>query len=119
MKMVITMKSKANSIIMLILLWMMQGVAAAEVSMPNGQYHTTVEDLNVKVMGGYVKASRTWFEGKWYHTRAWNRLELETSNLDGSVKFVSRNSNRYSGGITTNSFTNNTKSPLFSYSIIY
>ena len=104
MKMVMTMKSKANSIIMLTLLWVMQGFAVAEVSLPNGYYHTTIEDLTVKVLGGYIKASRTWVNGKWHHTRAWNRLEFEIDSLDGSVKLATRNSNNYSAGLS-GSFT--------------
>jgi len=83
------------------------GSAAAEISMPNGQYHTTVEDVSVKVMGGYIKATRTWYGGKWHHNRAWNRLELETSNIDGSINLISRNTKRYAGGVTTNSYSNN------------
>ena len=89
------------------ILALMVASVQAEVSMPNGQYHTTIEDVSVKVMGGYVKATRTWFGGKWHHNRAWNRLELETSNIDGSINIISRNTNRFAGGITTSNFSNN------------
>ena len=68
-----TMKVKFKSLIVIALLCGAQGFAVAEVSMPNGEYHSTIEDLKVKVLGGYVKASRTWYQGKWHHTRAFKR----------------------------------------------
>jgi len=77
----------------------------ADVELPRGEYHNTVDDLVVKVMGGTVRAQRTWYKGKWHHTRAWNSLEIEYDNLDGTVKSVSRNNNSFSGGLST-SFTN-------------
>lgn len=83
----------------------------SEVELPNGIYHETVDDLVVKVMGGYVKAQRTWYAGKWYHTRAWNNLQIEYNALDGSVSRLGRNYDVYekaNSGLYT--YADNTKS---------
>lgn len=82
----------------LLLLWTLPSRAAVE--LPNGIYHETVDDLTVKVMGGYVKAQRTWYAGKWYHTRAWNNLQIEYNALDGSVSRLGRNYDIYSSSST-------------------
>ncbi len=39
-------------------------VVNAEVELPLGVYHQTTDDLVVKVKGGFVRASRTWYEEK-------------------------------------------------------
>lgn len=91
--------------ILVLSLCLMVNSAWADVELPRGEYHTTIDDLVVKVMGGTVRAQRTWYQGKWHHTRAWNRLELELDSQSGKVLSVSRNNNSFSGGLST-SFTN-------------
>ena len=97
---------KTISVCLLMSLLSMTSISAwADVELPRGEYHATVDDLIVKVMGGTVRAQRTWYKGKWHHTRAWNRLELEFNNSDGSLKLATRNNNSFTGGLST-SFTN-------------
>ncbi len=69
--------------------------AHAEVELPSGQYHHTVDDLSVKVMGGKIVAQRTWYRKQWHFNRAWNGLSIEYDDLDGSVKSVERNGDAY------------------------
>jgi len=65
--------------------------ARAELSLPNGDYREEVEELRVKVLGGYVKVTRQWQEDRWHINRNWNPLTFETDPLDGSVKRIGRN----------------------------
>jgi YD repeat-containing protein len=69
--------------------------AAAEVRLPDGEYYAAVEDLSVKVMGGYVTASRSWFRNRWYFNAAWAPLAFTYDSLDGSVKAIERAGWRY------------------------
>src|SRR6266403_1736177 len=65
-------------------------LAQAEVRLPAGEYTETVEDLKVKVLGGYVTVSRSWTDGRWYVNPAWTDLILTYDSLDGSVKGIER-----------------------------
>lgn len=49
------------------------GSLAPRPSYPD-QYSETVEDLRVKVLGGYVSVNRTWYRGQWDFNRAWNQI---------------------------------------------
>ena len=69
--------------------------ARAEVRLPDGEYYTAVEDLSVKIMGGYVSASRSWFRNRWYFNAAWAPLSFTYDSLDGSVKAIERAGWRY------------------------
>jgi len=69
--------------------------ARAEVRLPDGEYYTAVEDLSVKVMGGYVSASRSWFRNRWYFNAPWAPLTFTYDSLDGSVKAIERAGWRY------------------------
>jgi YD repeat-containing protein len=64
--------------------------AAAEVRLPNGEYTETVEDLSVKVLGGFVGVQRSWTNGRWYVNPAWADLRLTFDSLDGTVKALDR-----------------------------
>lgn len=66
-------------------------VVRAEVIFISGEYHETVGDLEVKVLGGFVQVQRTWFQGRWHFNRAWNPLKFQYDNLDGSLKAIERN----------------------------
>lgn len=73
------------------------GVSPANVKLPNGEYRTTVEDIKVRVPGGYVAVERTWQaenvnkgEYRWYVNPAWADLRFEYDPIDGSVKTVVR-----------------------------
>jgi RHS repeat-associated protein len=65
-------------------------LAQAEVLLPNGEFTTSVEDLRVKVLGGYVIINRTWANSQWYVNPAWADLKFTFDNLDGSVKAIDR-----------------------------
>src|SRR5450755_2903813 len=62
--------------------------AHGEVRLPTGEYTDTVEDLKVKVLGGFVTIARTWTNGRWYINPAWADLKLTFDSLDGSVKGI-------------------------------
>ena len=74
---------------------------AAEVQLTRGKYHETVEDLRVKVLGGFVILNRTWYEGRWQFNRRWNPLTLHYDTLNGSLKSIERNGDSYKKGDVT------------------
>ena len=57
----------------------------AKVELQRGFYHTDVEDLSVKAMGGHVKILRTWYRGDWYFTRAWAPLKLMLAGCSRTI----------------------------------
>ena len=82
--------------VLLFLSLLLSGAAAhAAVELPTGYYHQSTDDLVVKVLGGHVRLKRTWYEGEWHFTRAWNALSFEYDALDGSVKRIERNRDVY------------------------
>ncbi|MCP4995671.1 MAG: RHS repeat protein, partial [Gammaproteobacteria bacterium] len=42
----------------------------------NGQNQTDLEDMRVKVLGGYVRITRRWMGSEWDWNRRWNDLEI-------------------------------------------
>ena len=73
----------------------------AEVMLNTGQYTETTVDLQVKVLGGYVRALRTLVGSKWYFNRAWGPLEIEEDSTDPikyAIRSISRGGRRYGGG---------------------
>lgn len=64
--------------------------ARAEVRLPDGDYYAAMDDLSVKVMGGYVTVSRSWFRNRWYFNSAWAQLKFTYDSLDGSIKSIDR-----------------------------
>lgn len=64
--------------------------AVAAVDLPGGQYTESVEDLRIKVMGGYVVLSRAWIEREWHFNSAWDPLKFEYDSIDGTVKTITR-----------------------------
>jgi RHS repeat-associated protein len=84
----------------LLCLWASLGVTSisyAAIKQPNGEYRETMDDLTVKVLGGYVTISRTWQaddqnKGKfrWYFNPAWADLTFTYDSIDGSVKQITR-----------------------------
>ncbi|WP_193222194.1 RHS repeat-associated core domain-containing protein [Alkalilimnicola sp. S0819] len=69
--------------------------ATAAVELPSGYYHTTVEDLTIKILGGHIKARRTWYRGRWQFNRAWNNLKIEYDALSGEISTITRNLDVY------------------------
>lgn len=67
----------------------------AEVELPRGEYHTTVTDLSVKVMGGSVSVNRQWYQGKWTQSRLQSTLELEIDSTTNKVISITRNNQYY------------------------
>lgn len=68
----------------------------AEVKLPNGEWIERVEDLRVKVLGGYVVVERTWQaesqnkgEWRWHFNPAWTDLQLETEFVGPTQQLVS------------------------------
>ncbi|XAH21231.1 RHS repeat-associated core domain-containing protein [Xylophilus sp. GW821-FHT01B05] len=47
-------------------------------------------DLQAKVLGGYVRISRTWTGGRWYVNSAWATLAFVRDPLDQGVKAINR-----------------------------
>lgn len=74
-----------------ILLACVSSHANADVQLPHGEYFLEVDDMSVKVLGGHVTASRTWYKGKWYFNRAWSPLQFTYDTLSGDVKTIDRN----------------------------
>ena len=79
--------------------------AAPTVSQPNGVVHEAVEDLRVKVLGGWVTIARTYAVenvvlggGKWYFNAAWADLQFTYDSLDGSVRSINRLDSQYDKG---------------------
>lgn len=64
--------------------------ARAEVRLPDGEYYTAIDDLSVKVMGGHVTVSRSWFRNRWFFNAAWAPLVFTYDSLDGAVKTIAR-----------------------------
>ena len=62
----------------------------AEVRLPNGEYTTTVQDLKVKVLGGYVTIARSWTNGRWYINPDWADLKFTFDSNGGSGGAMSR-----------------------------
>ena len=73
----------------------------ASVYLPEGEYYKTERDMRVKVLGGYVNAQRTWISGTWNINRAWNPLQIEYNNQNGSVRSITRNGDVYRQTDTT------------------
>lgn len=59
-----------------LLLFVALAPAKADVDPTSGHYSETVEDLQVKVLGGYVTSDRTWYQGAWRFNRRWSPLEF-------------------------------------------
>lgn len=51
-----------------------------------GAHRETVEDLRVKVLGGYVLVTRTWDEGRWHINRRWAPLVEEFCSTGGPAE---------------------------------
>jgi len=74
---------------------------------PNfGQHMETVEDLKVKVLGGFVRMKRTWIKGQWDFNRRWNGLSARraadgtyppgtTWGTEGTLEALIRNGTAY------------------------
>jgi len=43
-------------------------------SLPNQEYTESRVDLQVKVLGGFVKINRTWTSGRWWLNSAWANI---------------------------------------------
>ena len=77
------------------LLLLLAAPAQAGVQLATGRYQAVVEDLRVKVLGGYVVVERAWYDDRWHLNRRWTRLEFTYDDLDGSIKTVRRGADRY------------------------
>jgi len=42
----------------------------------SGQYASQIEDIRVKVQGGYVRIVRSWEGGQWHWNKRWSAIEL-------------------------------------------
>jgi len=73
-------------------------VVYAKVQLPKGNYHETIEDIRVKVQGGYVGVKRSYINGEWHFNRQWNDSVLSGWGLESEGKWVIlRNGIRYEG----------------------
>lgn len=76
---------------------LMAGFAHASVHLPNGEYRESVDDIKVKVLGGFVTVSRTWQadnlnkgQFRWYLNPAWADLAFEVDVVDGAPTKITR-----------------------------
>jgi RHS repeat-associated protein len=74
------------------------GVHAQPVSqsvlLPNQEYTESRVDLQVKVLGGYVKINRTWVSGRWWLNPAWANLKFIADPL-GGIQAIDRTGSIY------------------------
>ena len=71
--------------------------AHAEVRLPNGEYRTSVTDLQVKVLGGSIAIERTWQavnlnkgEFRWFSNPAWSDLTFKYEGCEGEACSILR-----------------------------
>ncbi|MCP4473122.1 MAG: hypothetical protein GY821_00815, partial [Gammaproteobacteria bacterium] len=68
-------------------------LAAGETIVPSsdfGGHRETVEDLRVKVQGGYIRHTRSWNRSRWYFNRRWETLRevVKSSTIHrGAAKY--------------------------------
>lgn len=83
-------------LISVLALWLgLSALALGSVSLPNGTLSESVEDLRVKVLGGYVVIERQYLEERWQINAQWNSLEFKRDALDGAVQAIVRNGAEY------------------------
>lgn len=75
--------------------WTFPSWALGQVTLPNGSYSESVEDLRVTAPGGAVLVTRQYLEGRWQVNARWNSLNFSYDPLDGSVKTIIRNGSSY------------------------
>jgi len=88
----------ALSLFFFFLLLIFTSLTYARVELPSGEYNTRIDDLVVKVMGGEVKAQRTWYEGRWQFNRSWNRLQINRNlgtNAASALDSIERSGDKY------------------------
>ena len=62
----------------------------------SGEYTETVEDMRVKVLGGFITVKRTWKDKRWQINRRWNPLQIVRDPVNDAIKYIERNGDRYS-----------------------
>jgi RHS repeat-associated protein len=75
--------------------FVLTGVAQASVTLPNGEFTWSAEDLRVKVLGGVVSVKRSWANGQWYVNPAWADLKFTLDGADGGVSVIDRAGAQY------------------------
>ncbi len=73
------------------------------ISQPNGKLNVWVEDMRVKVRGGYVVLNRRWDGNKWLIAPAWNSLSFlfDTDLYTGDTGFATTGSGTGSGSVSS------------------
>jgi RHS repeat-associated protein len=80
---------------MALLCLLLAHTVAAQVTLPNGTYSESVEDLRVKVLGGHLVIDRQYLDGRWQIAPRWNSLKFTYDPLDSSVTSIDRNGSVY------------------------
>lgn len=75
--------------------WFFALSAHAAVTLPNGEFTFSAEDMRVKVLGGAVTVKRTWSNGQWYVNPAWADLKFTLDGADGGVSVIDRAGAQY------------------------
>lgn len=77
-------------------------LARGEVFLPTGEFRVDVEDMRVKVRGGYVVFQRGWRaddlnrgEFRWHPNPAWDDLRFELDVIDGVPRSILRSGSRF------------------------
>lgn len=82
--------------ILLVFCFFFSAQASADVSLPNGTYDSFIEDMRVKVIGGYIVVDREYLDEHWQITSRWNSLILESDSLGGgAISTIRRNGTKY------------------------
>lgn len=61
-----------------------------EIRLPNGELALSVQDLKLKVPGGFIALDRGWTNGQWYLNPLWADLKFKLDPLDNSLKTIDR-----------------------------
>jgi RHS repeat-associated protein len=68
----------------------LQSSVVNNVKLPNAEYVESHIDIEVKVIGGYIKLERAWRNGRWYLNTTWANLRFIADPLDNSIKTIDR-----------------------------
>ena len=67
----------------------------------DGTYRNEVEDMRVKVQGGYVRVTRTYAEERWQFNRRWADLESSATRKNAiNYQLVRKGGTTYAGKLS-------------------
>ena len=90
------LRSRVSSALMryllclLLLLPLTTHAVPPDIRLPNGELAVSVQDLKLKVPGGFIALDRGWTNGQWYLNPLWADLKFKLDPLDNSLKTIDR-----------------------------